>query len=220
MSGKMNMILLGPPGCGKGTQASRLQEKHGLVQLSTGERLRAAIAAETPVGLRVKEIMAAGDLVDDDTVIAMLSDRIEEPDCAEGFVLDGFPRTVAQAEALDRLLDDKGMELRLVVEMSVDDEALIERISGRFACVKCKAGYHDTFKPTEVEGKCDNCGGTEFERRADDNADSVRIRLKAYNEQTAPLLPYYRGRGKLHSIDGMADMQTVEKSIVMAMEAA
>lgn len=216
----MNMVLLGPPGCGKGTQAHLLEEKLGLIHLSTGAMLRDAIENETELGLKVKGIMAVGDLVDDETVIGLLSERIDQPDCANGFVLDGFPRTVGQAEALDKLLEAKDMKLRLVVAVEVDDEDLVQRISGRFACVKCKAGYHDTFKPTRAPGYCDECASTDFERREDDNADSVRTRLKAYNDLTAPLMPFYQAQGLLRSVDGSVSMNDVEKHIVGAMEAA
>ena len=209
----MNIVLFGPPGCGKGTQAKRLQAGFGLIHLSTGDMLRAAIASGSEVGRRVKDIMAGGNLVDDETVIAMLSDRIDAPDCEGGFILDGFPRTVAQAEALDTLLESKGLGINAVVEMAVDDEALIERISGRYSCENCGAGYHDTFKKPKAEGVCDECGGKSFIRRADDNADSVRIRLEAYRNLSAPLLPYYKERGKLRTVNGMAEMEEVEKEI-------
>ena len=216
----MNIVLFGPPGCGKGTQAKRLMANTGMVQLSTGDMLRAAIASGSEIGNRVKDIMARGDLVDDDTVIAMLSERIDQPDCKDGFILDGFPRTVAQAEALDTLLKGKGLELDAVVEMTVVDDALIERISGRYTCGNCGTGYHDTFKKPKTEGICDECGGNKFDRRADDNAESVRIRLDAYHTQSEPLLPYYRERGKLRSVDGMAAMEVVEKEINAVIQAA
>jgi adenylate kinase len=216
----VNIVLFGPPGCGKGTQAKRLQTNTGLIQLSTGDMLRSAIASGSELGMRVKDIMAEGKLVDDETVIAMLSERIDAPDCAKGFILDGFPRTVAQAEALDVLLKGKELEIDAVVEMTVDDEALIERISGRYSCGNCGSGYHDTFKKPKAEGICDDCDGKEFDRRADDNAESVRIRLDAYRNQSAPLLPYYRDRGKLHAVNGMAAMDEVEKEINAVIKAA
>jgi adenylate kinase len=216
----VNIVLFGPPGCGKGTQAKRLQANTGLVQLSTGDMLRAAIASGSEIGNRVKDIMAEGKLVDDETVIAMLSERIDAPDCDKGFILDGFPRTLAQAEALDALLKGKELEINAVVEMTVNDEALIERISGRYSCGNCGAGYHDTFKKPETEGVCDECGGKDFDRRADDNADSVRIRLDAYRNQSAPLLPYYRERGKLIAVNGMAEMDEVEKEIKAVIKTA
>jgi len=205
----MNIILLGPPGAGKGTQAQRLQNEHGLVQLSTGDMLRAAVAAATPVGLRAKARMDAGELVSDDIVIGIIGDRIGEPDCAGGFILDGFPRTLAQAEALDTLLAGRHLRLDKVIELEVDEEALVERITGRFACGVCGAGYHDRFKRPKVEGVCDACGGNTFKRRPDDNEETVRTRMKAYRDQTAPLLPYYRERGILAGVDGMADMEDV-----------
>ncbi len=209
----MNLIFLGPPGAGKGTQAQRVAAAHGLVQLSTGDMLRAAVAAGTEVGLKAKAVMEAGELVSDDIVVAIIADRIAGPDCAGGFILDGFPRTVAQAEALDTVLDGNGMRIDHVVEMTVDDEALIERISGRFSCVACGAAYHERFNRPKVEGVCDACGGGEFVRREDDNAETVANRLRAYHAQTAPLLPYYRERGTLRPVDGMAEIDAVTRQI-------
>ncbi len=209
----MNLILLGPPGAGKGTQAKRIEESRGLVQLSTGDMLRAAVAAGTEIGKRAKEVMERGELVSDDIVIGIISERIDQPDCARGFILDGFPRTLAQAAALDDLLAAKGRTLDVVIEMKVDDEALIERITGRFTCAECGEGYHDTFKRPQVEGKCDKCGSTEFSRRADDNAETVRARLMAYYRETAPLIGYYFCKGTLRSIDGMADIDDVTRQI-------
>ena len=209
----MNLIFLGPPGAGKGTQAQRVAAAHGLVQLSTGDMLRAAVAAGAEVGLKAKAVMEAGELVSDDIVVAIIADRIAGPDCAGGFILDGFPRTVAQAEALDTVLDGNGMRIDHVVEMTVDDDALVERISGRFSCVACGAAYHDRFNRPKVEGVCDACGGGEFVRREDDNAETVANRLRAYHAQTAPLLPYYRERGTLRPVDGMAEIDAVTRQI-------
>ena len=209
----MRLILLGPPGAGKGTQAVRISERFGIPELSTGAMLRAAVAAETPVGLDAKGIMARGDLVPDEVVVQIISDRIDEPDCKNGFILDGFPRTVAQAEALDGMLEEKGMTLDAVIEMKVDDAALTERITGRYTCGTCGQGYHDTFHKPAKPGICDKCGGTEFKRRADDNAETVTSRLEAYHAQTAPILPYYADKGMLKSVDGMADMDEVTRQI-------
>ena len=209
----MNIILLGPPGAGKGTQAKRLETSRGLVQLSTGDMLRAAAASGSELGQQAKRIMDAGQLVPDEVMIQMIAERTDLPDCAQGFILDGFPRTMPQAEALDRMLTAKGRGLDAVIEMKVDDEAMVERITGRYTCAKCGAGYHDRFQQPKVAGLCDACGGTEFERRADDNEETVRARLVAYHGQTVPILPYYGEKGILKSIDGMAPIDRVTQQI-------
>lgn len=216
----MNLILLGPPGAGKGTQAQRIESRHGLVQLSTGDMLRAAVEAGTEIGAKAQAAMERGDLVSDDIVVTIISERIDQPDCQGGFILDGFPRTTAQAEALDAMLTAKGLELGRVIEMEIDDRLLTERITGRFTCGQCGEGYHDRFKRPAAEGVCDKCGGREFKRRADDNAETVKSRLDAYRRQTAPLLPYYRARGILRSVDGMGKIDEVTRQIEAHLEAA
>ncbi len=209
----MNIILLGPPGAGKGTQARLLMEGTGLVQLSTGDMLRAAVAAGSEVGRKARVVMEAGQLVSDEIVIGVVSERLDEPDTKAGVIFDGFPRTAAQAEALDRLLAAKGLVLDAVVSMEVDDDLLVDRVSGRFTCGACGEGYHDTHKMPARDGVCDQCGATEFKRRADDNAETVRTRLAAYHADTAPLIEYYRGVGKLKTVDGMAGIGEVTRAI-------
>lgn len=213
----MNIILLGPPGAGKGTQAKRLEDKHQLVQLSTGDMLRGTVASGSDLGRRAKQIMDAGQLMPDHLMVRMISERIDQPDCENGFILDGFPRTTAQAEALDAMLEEKGLKLDSVVELKVDEEALVERITGRFTCASCGAGYHDKFQRPEVDGICDRCGATDFVRRDDDNEETVRERLRAYRAQTAPILPYYRDREVLLTVDGMAEINEVTRQIQEAL---
>ena len=209
----MNLILLGPPGAGKGTQAQHLEKTYHLARLSTGDMLRAAVASGSALGLQAKDIMEAGKLMPDDIIISMIGDRIDEPDCDDGFILDGFPRTTPQAEALDQMLAEKGLKLNAVVEIKVDDEILVERITGRFSCAQCGVGYHEKFARPQADGICDQCGGTEFSRRDDDTAETVRARLAAYHEQTAPILPYYQDKGVLVAVDGMAPIDSVTQQI-------
>ncbi|MFH1806311.1 MAG: adenylate kinase [Pseudomonadota bacterium] len=209
----MNIILLGPPGAGKGTQAKRLETERGMIQLSTGDMLRAAVAAGTALGQKAKSIMEAGQLVPDDLMIGLISERLDQDDTKNGFILDGFPRTTAQAEALDVMLEKKGLKLDYVLQLVVDDAALTGRIVGRYTCAKCGKGYHDEFEKPAIDGVCDACGSTEFKRRADDNAETVMSRLEAYHRQTAPIIPYYKQAGKLKTVDGMAEIDEVTREI-------
>ena len=216
------LILLGPPGAGKGTQARMLEEDYGLVQLSTGDMLRAAVAAGSDAGKRAKAVMEAGQLVSDDIVLAILRDRMGQPDVAKGIILDGFPRTDGQAAALDGLLAGSGQRVTAAISLEVDDEAMVGRVSGRYTCAKCGEGYHDQFKLPAKAGVCDKCGGTDMKRRVDDNAETVRERLKAYHAQTAPLIAYYAGKGVLQKIDAMgpiADIREALGSIVIGISA-
>ncbi|MBV8935106.1 MAG: adenylate kinase [Alphaproteobacteria bacterium] len=205
----MILILLGPPGSGKGTQAKRIEQTHGLVQLSTGDMLRAATDSNTEFGRRVKAIMDSGQLVPDEIIVEMIDRRIVQTDCRKGFILDGFPRTVPQAEALDAMLARRGLKLDHVILLDVDEAALIDRLSGRFTCGQCGASYHDRYNRPKRDGVCDGCGGTEFIRRADDRPEAVKARFEVYRRQTAPILPYYRERGILRTVDGMADIDAV-----------
>ena len=209
----MNLILLGPPGAGKGTQSKRLEDKFSIVQLSTGDMLRAAVASGSEIGQQAKAVMESGGLVSDELVIGIISDRIDQDDCKNGFILDGFPRTVPQAEALGTMLAEKSLQLDHVIELTVDDEAMVERICGRYTCSKCGAGYHDSFQKPATEGVCDKCGSTDFTRRADDNEETVRNRLKQYHEQTAPIAQFYGDKGILKQVDGMADIDVVTSSL-------
>lgn len=215
----MNLILLGPPGAGKGTQAAMLEEERHLVQLSTGDMLRAAVAAGTPLGQEAGQIMERGELVPDELVIGLIAERMDQYK-ADGYILDGFPRTLAQAKALDTLLAKRGDKVDLVIEIAVDDDVLVSRITGRYACAVCGEGYHDQFKKPKVEGVCDRCGSTEFVRRRDDTEEVVRARLEAYHSQTEPLIAFYGKQGKLRVVDGMADIADVQAAILKAVDDA
>ena len=215
----MNIILLGPPGAGKGTQAGLLERERGMVQLSTGDMLRAAVAAGTPVGLQAKAVMAAGELVSDDLVSGILSERLDHDDARAGFILDGYPRTQTQAATLDRLLTEKGLQLHHVIELKVDEDALVDRITGRFTCAKCGESYHDTHKLPLANGVCDVCGSHDFKRRPDDNAATVRTRMAEYRAKTAPILPFYEARDMVSRVDGMGSMEQVHEAIDAVLDA-
>jgi len=208
----LNIILLGPPGAGKGTQAARLQADRGMVQLSTGDMLREAVAAGTPVGLQAKAVMERGELVSDAIVSALIGERLDAAS-EQGAIFDGFPRTRAQAEALDLLLTERGRRLDHVIELAVDEDELVKRIVGRFSCARCGAGYHDSFRPTKVAGVCDVCGSTEFKRRKDDNEQTVRTRMVEYRGKTAPILPFYEARGLVRRVNGMGPVEQVAAAI-------
>ena len=215
----MNIILLGPPGSGKGTQARSITGARGLVQLSTGDMLRSAIAAGTEIGLRAKDIMASGKLVSDDVVNGIVGERIDAPDVRKGFILDGYPRTLVQAAALEKMLADRRRKLDAVIELRVDDdEELVRRVAGRYTCAKCGEGYHDATKAPRKAGVCDKCGSTEFKRRADDSAEAMKTRLMAYYKETSPLIGYYTAKGNLYPIDGLAGIKAVEKSMAALLD--
>ena len=216
----MNLVLLGPPGAGKGTQAKLLEDFRSLVKLSTGDMLRAAVTAGTELGRKAGDIMERGQLVPDDLVIKLIAERMDEGGAGQAYILDGFPRTIAQAEALDRLLKERGKKLDVVIVMAVDDEALVERIAGRFACGFCGEGYHDLYKLPKVKGVCDRCGSAGFVRRKVDNEAVVRARLKAYHAQTEPLIDHYTEQGKVRTVNGMADIATVQREIATALDGA
>ena len=209
----MNIILLGPPGAGKGTQASRLVDERGMVQLSTGDMLRAAVKAGTPTGLKAKAVMEAGELVSDEIVSGIIGEALDDLKPETGVIFDGYPRTAAQAASLDVILSDRKRTLDHVIELDVDEDALVARITGRFTCAKCNEGYHDTFKMPKVAGVCDVCGSTEFKRRPDDNEETVRTRMTEYRAKTAPILPIYEARGLVRRVDGMADIAHVTQAI-------
>jgi adenylate kinase len=209
----LNIILLGPPGAGKGTQASRLEDEHGMIQLSTGDMLRAAVKAGTPIGLQAKAVMDAGELVSDDIVSGLIGERLDELGDDVSVIFDGYPRTAAQAEALDGILSARGRKLDHVIELLVEEDALVDRITGRFSCAKCGEGYHDRYKLPKLEGSCDVCGSHDFKRRPDDNAETVRTRMAEYRAKTAPILPIYETRGIVTHVDGMAPIDQVNDAI-------
>jgi adenylate kinase len=214
----LNIILLGPPGAGKGTQAKRFETERGMVQLSTGDMLRAAVKAGTPTGLKAKEVMEAGQLVSDEIVSGIIGERLDMADTEKGAIFDGYPRTAAQAVSLDALLSERGRKLDYVIELLVNEEALVDRVEGRFTCAKCGEGYHDKYKLPKVEGVCDVCGGHEFKRRPDDNAETVRTRMAEYRAKTAPILPFYEEKGLVRRVDGMADIDEVTRQIAAVLD--
>jgi len=209
----MDIILLGPPGAGKGTQAGLLEDAYGMEQLSTGDMLRAAVKAGTSVGLQAKAVMDAGELVSDEIVSGIIGDRLDELGSETGAIFDGYPRTAAQAQALDEILATRGRTLEHVIELEVDEDALVDRITGRFTCTKCGEGYHDRYKLPKVSGVCDECGNTEFKRRPDDNEETVRTRMEEYRGKTAPILPIYEERGIVSRVDGMGSIDEVAAAI-------
>ncbi|WP_165324477.1 adenylate kinase [Rhizorhabdus phycosphaerae] len=215
----MNIILLGPPGAGKGTQASKLVADRGMVQLSTGDMLRAAVKAGTPIGLKAKAVMEAGELVSDEIVSGLIGEKLDSMGADEGAIFDGYPRTEAQAHSLDEILASRGRKLDRVIELEVNEDALVERITGRFTCAQCGEGYHDVFKQPKVADSCDVCGSSEFKRRPDDNEETVRTRMAEYRAKTAPILPLYEARGLVRRVDGMADMSTVSAQIAAILDA-
>ncbi|MCB1455911.1 MAG: adenylate kinase [Rhizobiaceae bacterium] len=214
----MRLILLGPPGAGKGTQAKLLLDHYSIPQLSTGDMLREAVAAQTEVGKRAKAVMDSGKLVSDEIVNAIVSERLDKDDCRNGFILDGYPRTLQQADALGEMLESKGIALDSVVELEVDDDQLVERVAGRYTCAKCGEGYHDTFKQPKVADTCDRCGSHEFKRRPDDNAETMRTRLQAYYKETSPLIGYYYAKGMLQKVDGMGEIGAIHAAIRKALD--
>jgi len=214
----LNIILLGPPGAGKGTQAKRLETERGMVQLSTGDMLRAAVKAGTPTGLKAKAVMEAGELVSDEIVSGIIGERLDMADTEKGAIFDGYPRTYAQAESLDELLSARGRKLDYVIELLVNEEALVDRVEGRFTCAKCGEGYHDKYKLPKTDGVCDVCGSTEFKRRPDDNAETVRTRMAEYRAKTAPILPFYEEKGLVRRVDGMADIDEVTRQVAAVLD--
>jgi len=214
----MRIVLFGPPGAGKGTQADALSAQHGIPKLATGDMLRAAVKAGTRVGMQAKALMEQGALIPDEVMIDLVAERLDSADCQNGFILDGFPRTLSQAESLHSILEKKHTPLTAVIVFDVDEKALVDRIEGRFSCGTCGAGYHQTFHPPKVEDVCDVCGGTSFTKRSDDRAEVVVSRLRLYHDQTLPILPFYENLGLLRTVDGMAPIESVRRSIFEKLE--